>query len=111
MKNMIFIMACLISMPVWSASNDKDVDQSCRIYLNIAEIIMDGKNSGIPLSRALEMNDQTNKKQKNAAMETIVRGMIVDAYKQPTYYSEKMKIDQRNEFAAKYYLACIEVLM
>ncbi|BCT88166.1 MULTISPECIES: hypothetical protein [Acinetobacter] len=110
MKKLVLIMACLVSMPTWSASTDKDADQNCRKYLEMAEVIMYGRNNGIPLSKALEFNDQVNKKYKDKNMEFIMRSMIVDAYKQPTYYSEKMKTDQLNEFATKYYLGCIEIL-
>ncbi|WP_180181218.1 hypothetical protein [Acinetobacter sp. YH01021] len=108
MKKLVFIVACLFSMPTWSAS--KDIDQHCRKYLELAEVIMDARHNGVPFSKALEFNDQVNKKYKDELMESIMRAMIIDAYEQPIFHTEKYQFEQREKFASKYYLGCIEAL-
>lgn len=113
MKIKILILSILLSythsvysMPV----SEKSHEQNCRGLMQMAEAVIIKKQEGRSLAYALSTADHMrNENPKNEHMDTILRGIIMDAYKQPTYSTPKIKQEQINEFSAKYYLACMEM--
>ncbi|EPA9107907.1 MULTISPECIES: hypothetical protein [Acinetobacter calcoaceticus/baumannii complex] len=89
--------------------SDREHENNCRMYMQIAEGIMRAKQNGLSLAKALEFNDETNIKMKDDNMHKIMKLMIVDAYKQPSYTSSSVKQEQLNDFSAKYYIGCSEM--
>lgn len=108
MKIALTAVIFAMSMPVWAAT--KEADLSCRKYMEIASVVMDARQRGLPLSKALEFNDKAYSKEPDSLMESISRGIITDAYEQPIFESEKYKIQQKEQFANKYYLGCLYVV-
>ncbi|MEG0343517.1 MAG: hypothetical protein RR633_15150 [Acinetobacter sp.] len=89
--------------------NDKVHEKNCRMYMEMANMIMKQKQNGLPLIKALEANDSALKQNPDKNMHKILSLIIRDAYKQPSYSTPSLKEEQLNEFSAKYYLGCIEM--
>lgn len=99
-----------ISVSAKSPVSDEEHEQNCRNLMGIAENIMTAKQNGIPLSKLLDINNQVLKKNPNEkALHDITNKVIRDAYKQPSYSTPSIKLEQLNEFSAKYYLSCMEM--
>lgn len=82
-------------------------EKNCRVYMEMANVIMKQKQNGLPLIKALEANDSALKKNFDKNMHKIVSLIIRDAYEQPSYSTPSIKEEQLNEFSAKYYLGCM----
>lgn len=104
------IVACMLSLVCVGANADSESydDDICRNLLTMAEGIMNARQSGVPLSQALSINDANISKKNNRDMNESMRNIIIHAYKEPLRYSEEMKRRSTYEFGANYYLSCYE---
>lgn len=88
-------------------SNSESDESVCRDVMFVAESVMDAKQNGLSLSKALEKNDELNKVD-HPAVHQLGEAIIRDAYTEKKYYTPELKLDQKNEFAAKYYEDCMK---
>lgn len=89
------------------AVSDKQHEENCRVYMDLAHTFMEQKQKGLTLQKALEGNDFAYKQDKDMNMYKTVNMIIRDAYSQPSYSTPSIKSEQLNDFSAKYYLGCI----
>lgn len=104
----LFIPAITIATTNRSLS-DNARENDCRMYSEIANEIMKKKQSGYPVSNALEDNNLTFKKNKDEGLHRVVGMIISDAYDQPSYDNASINSMQLNEFTKKYYFGCLEL--
>ncbi|WP_065724913.1 hypothetical protein, partial [Acinetobacter baumannii] len=71
-----------------------------------AESIMAEKQKGTSLSIMLKSSDSIKSKDDERLRRTSIR----DAYSRASYSAPSIKKEQLNEFAARYYLNCIDVV-
>lgn len=91
--------------PYPKQAEEEKSEKFCRGWMDIAESIMAEKQKGTSLSIMLKASDGMKSKEDERLLRTIIR----DAYSQPSYSTPSIKKEQLNEFAAKYYLNCIDV--
>lgn len=104
---LLCLVCCFMSFGV-VALEAKD-DSNCRSVMRLAESIMKKKQDGSSLSEALSIRDYAFKENPNdVKIKNLVDRIIRDAYSQPNYSTQSIKREQLNEFAAKYYLECME---
>ncbi|MCU4334195.1 hypothetical protein [Acinetobacter pittii] len=104
----IFLPAFTLAKPVQQVS-DSVHEQNCRTIMEIAHVIMEERQNGVPLSKALENNDNIFKKIHNKNLEKLYNSLTRDAYEQPSYSTPSIKQEQLNEFSAKHYLGCMAI--
>lgn len=104
----LFIALIFIANPSYAIS-EKDHEQNCRNLMEIAGTVIDAKQKGMSLSYALRIADDSFKESGDKYTDKTTRMIIMDAYKQPNYSTKSNKVEQANEFAAKYYLGCMEM--
>jgi len=102
----IFLPALIFAKPVQQDSYSVH-EQNCRTIMEIAQVIMEKKQNGLPLSKALEENDDIFKKIHNKNVERLYNSITRDAYEQPNYSTPSMKQEQLNDFTATTYLGCM----
>ncbi|MDA4947212.1 hypothetical protein PGJ90_17820, partial [Acinetobacter baumannii] len=103
---LIFFPLLALAKPVQPVS-DSEHERNCRNTMEIANVIMQQKQNGMPLMKALEANDYAFKKNPDKNMQKIINLITRDAYEQPSYSTPSIKEEQLNEFSAKYYLGCM----
>ncbi|OTU69722.1 hypothetical protein [Acinetobacter baumannii] len=103
---LLYLPALVLAKPAQPVS-DSEHEQNCRNTMEIANVIMQQKQNGMPLIKALEANDYAFKKNPDKNMQKITNLIIRDAYEQPSYSTPSIKEEQLNEFSAKYYLGCM----
>lgn len=102
----LYLPALVLAKQAQSVS-DSAHEQNCRNTMEIANVIMQQKQNGMPLMKALEANDYAFKKNPDKNMQKIINLITRDAYEQPSYSTPSIKQEQLNEFSAKYYLGCM----
>lgn len=107
------ILTCLVFLPILALAkpvqqnSDSVHEQNCRTIMEIAHVIMEERQNGVPLSKALEKNDNIFKQIHNKNLEKLYNSLTRDAYEQPSYSTPSIKQEQLNEFSAKQYLGCM----
>lgn len=83
--------------------------QQCTNISKMAEVTMALRQREAPISMPLETSQQFSDDGTSSGIETTayLDNVIMDAYSQELQYSERMKQISINEFAAKYYLDCM----
>lgn len=79
--------------------------QVCSKIYTLAENVMQSRQDGLALNKALEPVH----KQKDKNVQTLHQDMIVKAYKQPIQSQAKDKITASKTFAEKYATTCLEL--
>ncbi len=102
----VFLPAMTFAQPVQQDSY-KVHEQNCRTIMEIAHSIMEKKQNGVPLSKALEENDVIFKKIHNINVERLYNSITRDVYEQPNYSTPSMKQKQLNDFTTTTYLGCM----
>ena len=69
---------------------------------------MDARQVGVPIDRSLEI--ARNVAKDNEFFLKISKQLVIDAYDQPKFATEKYRNEQVNEFAAKHYIACVKAV-
>lgn len=108
-KNLFLILIIFVAGNVTAKVASDVHEKNCRDLMKYAEMAMDAKQKGISLSKMLEINDKTISKKDNLEMHDVFQSILIDAYGEPTYSSVVVKREQKNEYAAKYYIACMEM--
>lgn len=104
----IILLALLVGLTGCGKKINSELDESiCRDVMFVAESVMDARQNGLPLSKALEKNDELNKV-NHPEVHQLGEAIIRDAYAEKKYYTPELRLDQKNEFAAKYYEDCMK---
>lgn len=85
------------------AKNSENI-KTCKFYESLAEIIMDARQKGAPMSGLYEKD--YGSKEKN----DITRGLIKEAYEIPRFNSEKSKKNAVLDFKNEKFGICIKNL-
>lgn len=103
----IVLLTLLVGLVGCGKKINSELDESvCRDVMFVAESVMEARQNGLPLSKALEKNDELNKV-NHPEVHQLGAVIIRDAYAEKKYYTPELKLDQKNEFAAKYYEDCM----
>lgn len=103
----IILLALLVGLAGCGKKINSELDESvCRDVMLVAESVMEARQNGLPLSKALEKNDELNKV-NHPEVHQLGAAIIRDAYAEKKYYTPELRLDQKNEFAAKYYEDCM----
>ena len=105
MKRLIAITICL-GMAVNTNAKVRDKADLCLSIAKGAESVMTDRQNGESMISLLESNENTYKSTKYKAGYTLMKAMILDAYKQPQYTTDTFKQRTIDDFVAKYYLMC-----
>ena len=88
----------LLAMALMSFNSVAD-DADCSAFYELAENIMDARQSGVPMPKMLEMLDE---------YKHVTTPIVLSAYKMSRYRTERIKKEVVEEFATKWMLLCIE---
>ncbi|RXS99014.1 hypothetical protein [Acinetobacter junii] len=95
--------------PKQSTVTINDVNEAyCKATLSMAKSIMDARQVGVPIDRSLEIAGNVAK--DNEFFLKISKQLVIDAYEQPKFATEKYRNEQVNEFAAKHYISCVKAI-
>ena len=92
---LFYLPALVLAKPAQPVS-DSEHEQNCRTTMEIANVIMQQKQNGMPLMKALEANDYAFKKNPDKNMQKIINLITRDAYEQPSYSTPSIKEEQLN---------------
>jgi len=109
MKSIFLVMSIMLLTPIasFSAPVSEDVhEQNCKDLYELAEAVMDARQNGAPL---MAMLNDADKHEKDLEKRKIVKAVVIDAFKESKFSTEEYQKEQTNEFAKKYYLACMEM--
>lgn len=98
----IILIFLIFSNLSFAKENEFNKQEACSLYEKTAEIVMKYRQSGAPMSELY--NKDFGDKDKNI----IIKGMLVEAYSTPKYYSERVIQNEINEFRNKKLLECIK---
>ena len=79
------------------AEQAQTTHQRCSVISELAEVIMNARQAGVPMRTTMEL----------AGEDKASQAMVSQAYSQPLWSSEEYKIRAATEHANKWYLACI----
>ena len=88
----MFCLICLFSIP--AIAEDK-----CETIGLLAEAVMKGRQVGVPASKVFEIFNQNE----------MVKIMIIEAYGEPKYSTERFVQVSISEFKNKWYLECLKI--
>lgn len=98
MKNAIAIIIALSATP--AAAN------KCAAFEEMAEKIMENRLNSFPMSALIRVIDEN----AHGPLKDVATALVIDAYSQPAYTSQKVQQRVTREFANGAYLTCIESL-
>ena len=109
MKKILTLCFLIISFNSSAKEVTKDQEANCLGAMAMAEAAMTLRQSGISLASVLEQNEKMittgdATKEESSLMKLILR----DAYSKSKYTTKEHQKESINEYAAKYYLACME---
>lgn len=81
-------------------------EEYCKAVLSMSKTIMDGRQAGIPIDRSLELANKITK--DNEFFNKITKQLVIDAYDQPRFSTNRYKKEQLDDFAAKHYISCMK---
>lgn len=102
----LLLCGVLALMAVSANAKVKDKADLCLSIAKGAESVMTDRQNGESMISLLESNENTYKSTKYKAGYTLMKAMILDAYKQPQYTTDTFKQRTIDDFVAKYYLMC-----
>lgn len=97
--------ALLIIQPTPSAAESIE-HTTCASISELAETVMEARMNGISMKDSMAINEN----HENELLKDILRGLIIEAYNTPLYYTEEAKENQKREFSNAAYLSCIKAL-
>ena len=95
----LLLLAILAAPAVAESSKDK----WCRSFAETAEVVMQGRQSGLGLQYML---DTLLKGVKGQAAET-AKQIVLAAYSVPKYHSDDMQVEATNRFRDDFLLKCL----
>lgn len=82
-------------------------EDSCKKFSEFAELTMEGRQRGRPITELISIIDRTPGDKSSIPL---FRNWIISAYKQPRYSTESNKQEAITEFSNKAYIECIEYI-
>lgn len=79
----------------------------CELNSGIAGHIMTVRQNGMPASEAMAHANKTKDPERRRWQQQV----ILDAYSQPEFTTEKVRAQQHREFVNKYYTACLDAAL
>ena len=107
-KIIIFILSSYLSFPLaiaWAASTSADMDE-CKRIDESAQIVMEARQSGAPLSKIWNVAENTN----DDYLEAMFKMLAKSAYEVPRFETDAMKKKATVDFQNTYFSACISNL-
>lgn len=109
MKKILLISLLFISFNSYSKEVTASQESNCLNAMAMAEAAMTLRQSGASLSSTLERNEKMITTGDATIEESSLMKLILrDAYSKPKYTTKEYQKESINEYAAKYYLACME---
>lgn len=105
MKKLILAATLAVVSLSANATKTDEKQEQCESMYEYAEIIMNARQNGLPMTKMKELVKNTNDKQ----MIKIGKSLIEWAYSEPKYQSEELQKYSTNKFAEEAYYACKEV--
>lgn len=100
---LVFIFTVFALFVVMSTVSAKSMHEQCVGIRGLAFNIMDARQAGLGVVKAMEIAESAESK---AAAEA-VKKIVFDAYQRPTYSSAKYKRKSANDFGDRYYMICM----
>lgn len=82
-------------------------DGECRALSDLAEAIMKNRQAGVAMTRAMEVTDGI----EIEYLRKLVRGFVIEAYKEPHYQTESYKQRAITNFSDVVYLECLDFVI
>ena len=98
------IIGALLTPTALLAADDVTDEDICLQLIQIAEKIMDGRQSGVSMGTMMEAAEKGSFTEE-------VKGLVLEAYKTPLYTVEKNREREVTEFGNKMGVACYERLL
>ena len=96
----VFVMSLNVN------AGDVTPDELCNNMATMAASFQDAHQTGVPLTEALRIvKESSNGVEK---IETVLRGIAIDAYSQPTFTTEEYQDKTVSEFRNRWHLNCLK---
>lgn len=102
MKRLLLAATLTIASLSANATKTDEKQEKCESIYEYAEIIMNARQNGLPMTKMRELVKNTGDK----SMIKIGNSLIDWAYSEPKYHSEELQKHSTNKFAEEAYYAC-----
>lgn len=85
-----------------AAMTDGEVHETCKVVSELAAMIMDARQSGVPMARMME----TSVGGADVEFERFNRSLVVEAFRRPRMSVEENRRDEVRDFENQAYLRC-----
>lgn len=101
MKLLTVLLIILLGLatPAWA----EDWHSICGKISQVAEVVMKNRQNGISMQKMIEAS-----KTNSGALDTLAEEIVIKAYSQPKYSTDKMQQNSINEFRDESYLSCVK---
>ena len=110
MRFLVVVFSALICVSVSAEPrySQSQSDARCRDVMKVAESVMYSRQNGVPMRKSLEVLDEFFNLPKDQSAYDSAQQMVIEAYEEPYYHTNKLKILIINEFSALHYRACMD---
>ncbi|MBX7274617.1 hypothetical protein K2E96_01920 [Pseudomonas sp. ERGC3:05] len=78
-------------------------DSACNAMATLAKSVMESRQSGMPMTKAIGLINSENKEVAN-----LTRKLVIAAYEEPAWNSKALQEKATNDFQNRIYLPCIK---
>lgn len=99
-------ISAMMAAPTYAQVAESSIDDSgCRFAMDLSEVVMKGRQLGVPITEPVDnfVGALEDKAEKDMVMK-----LILDAYDEPKYSTVEYQQEAVDEFANRYYLACMQ---
>lgn len=102
------IAALCLSLIVGTANAEEiDWNRTCKIIEDLAYATMVAKQSGVSLSTLMQnIEEAMDDSAEGEAVRRLASLLVMEAYKEPDFFTEEVRHYQRQAFANRWSLAC-----
>lgn len=97
------LTALFLTLPIATFAQPAEVRSMCVAKSGAAEMIMQARQSGVSLTRMLEVLDTSDETPAGA----VTHQMVLEAYSHPRYQTPGVIRDVSNDFRDKVHLECL----
>ena len=99
---LVAVLAFAVAQPV-QATTREEAQKICGAVSEIAEVIMDARQKGVPIQRMIDLMADAGEYQD------LAYELILEAYDYPHIGTDRLVNDVIREFKTKTYLSCVRV--
>ena len=108
MKFRYVALSSVLALSLNVNAEEVTTDELCNNVADMAAATQEAHQNGAPLTGALRIVKESS--DGNADIESVLRGIAIDAYSQSTYTTEEFQNKAIGQFRNKWHLICLKQL-